>query len=194
MSVKFASDEYKRLKAEVTRKASMANKRLVRLENNNLTDTPAYKKWVDYKGGVKFSVKGKDYNQLQQELARLNNFIDSTTSTVRGANRVLKEIAENTGIKYGSVKELQSKAKQFFELTSKIEQYLRQTENSATAIGYRKIWEAINQYVQDEKIALGDANLDIDGLTQKIAEMTTYEQVEKGLEGYSSNGSPFEYF
>lgn len=194
MSVKFASDEYKRLKAEVSRKASMANKRLVRLENNNLTDTPAYKKWVDYKGGIKFSVKGKDYNQLQQELARLNNFIDSTTSTVRGANRVLKEIAENTGIKYGSVKELQAKSKQFFELTSKIEQYLRQTENSATAIGYRKIWEAINQYVQDEKIALGDANLDIDGLTQKIAEMTTYEQVEKGLEGYSSNGSPFEYF
>ena len=194
MSVKFASDEYKRLKAEVSRKASMANKRLVRLENNNLTDTPAYKKWVDYKGGVKFSVKGKDYNQLQQELARLNNFIDSTTSTVRGANKVLKEIAENTGIKYGSVKELQAKSKQFFELTSKIEQYLRQTENSATAIGYRKIWEAINQYVQDEKIALGDANLDIDGLTQKIAEMTTYEQVEKGLEGYSSNGSPFEYF
>lgn len=194
MSVKFASDEYKRLKAEVSRKASMANKRLVRLENNNLTDTPAYKKWVDYKGGVKFSVKGKDYNQLQQELARLNNFIDSTTSTVRGANKVLKEIAENTGIKYGSVKELQAKSKQFFELTSKIEQYLRQTENSATAIGYRKIWEAINQYVQDEKIALGDANLDIDGLTQKIAEMTSYEQVEKGLEGYSSNGSPFEYF
>lgn len=194
MSVKFASDEYKRLKAEVSRKASMANKRLVRLENNNLTDTPAYKKWVDYKGGVKFSVKGKDYNQLQQELARLNNFIDSTTSTVRGANKVLKEIAENTGIKYGSVKELQAKSKQFFELTSKIEQYLRQTENSATAIGYRKIWEAINQYVQNEKIALGDANLDIDGLTQKIAEMTSYEQVEKGLEGYSSNGSPFEYF
>lgn len=194
MSVKFASDEYKRLKAEVSRKASMANKRLVRLENNNLTDTPTYKKWVDYKGGVKFSVKGKDYNQLQQELARLNNFIDSTTSTVRGANKVLKEIAENTGIKYGSVKELQAKSKQFFELTSKIEQYLRQTENSATAIGYRKIWEAINQYVQDEKIALGDANLDIDGLTQKIAEMTSYEQVEKGLEGYSSNGSPFEYF
>ena len=194
MSVKFASDEYKRLKAEVSRKASMANKRLVRLENNNLTDTPAYKKWVDYKGGVKFSVKGKDYNQLQQELARLNNFIDSTTSTVWGANKVLKEIAENTGIKYGSVKELQAKSKQFFELTSKIEQYLRQTENSATAIGYRKIWEAINQYVQDEKIALGDANLDIDGLTQKIAEMTSYEQVEKGLEGYSSNGSPFEYF
>lgn len=194
MGVKFASDEYARLKAEVSKKASMANKRLVRLENNNLTETPAYKKWTDYKGGVKFSVKGKDYNQLQQELARLNNFINATTSTVRGANKVLKEIASNTGIKYGSIKELQAKSKQFFELTSKIEQYLRQTENSATAIGYRKIWEAINQYVQDEKIALGDANLDIEELTYKIAELTSYEKVEKGLEGYSSNGSPFEYF
>lgn len=194
MGVKFASDEYARLKAEVSKKASMANKRLVRLESNNLTETPAYKQWVNYKGGVKFSVKGKDYNQLQQELARLNNFINSTTSTVRGANKVLKEIAENTGIKYGSIKELQAKSKQFFELTSKIEQYLRQTENSASAIGYRKIWEAVNQYVQDEKIALGDANLDIDGLVVKISELTSYEKVEQGLEGYSSNGSPFEYF
>jgi hypothetical protein len=194
LGVKFASDEYLRLKAEVSKKASMANKRLVRLENNNLTSTPAYHQWVNYKGGVKFSVKGKSYNELQQELARLNNFITSTTSTVRGANNVLKEIASNTGIKYGSIKELQAKSKQFFELTSKIQQYLRQTENSASAIGYRKIWEAINTYVQDEKIALGDANLDIDNLVERISQLTNYEAVEKGLEGYSSNGSPFEYF
>ena len=194
MSVNFASDEYLRLKAEVSQKASMANKRLVRLENNNLTSTPAYNQWVNYKGGVKFSVKGKSYNELQQELARLNNFITSTTSTVRGATSVLKEIASNTGIKYGSIKELQGKAKQFFQLTSKIQQYLRQTENSASAIGYRRIWEAINQYVQDEKVALGDANLNIDNLVEKISKLTNYEAVEKGLEGYSSNGSPFEYF
>lgn len=194
MSVKLASEEYKRLKAEVSKKASMANKRLVRLENNNLTDTPAYKTWVDYKGGVKFSVRGKTYNQLQQELARLNGFINSTTSTVRGANKVLKEMAANTGIKYGSIKELQAKSKQFFDLASKIQQYLRQTEQSATAIGYKKVWEAINQYVQDEKIALGDANLDIDSLVERISEMTSYENVEKGMEGYSDDGSPFEYF
>ena len=107
MSVKFASEEYLRLKAEVSRKASMANKRLVRLEKNNLTSSPAYQKWVDYKGGIKFSVRNKDYNQLQQELARVNQFIESKTSTVRGLNKVLKEMAKNTGIKYGSIKELQ---------------------------------------------------------------------------------------
>lgn len=193
MGVKLASDEYLRLKAEVSRKASMANKRLVRLENNNLTSSPAYQKWVDYQGGVKFSVKGKDYNQLQQELARVNQFIDAKTSTVRGLNKVLKEMAENTGIKYGSVKELQSKSKNFFALADKIKEYLRQTEGSASAIGYQPVWQAINEYVQQEKIDLGDSELEIDGLVDKIAQLTSYEKVERGFEGYSL-GDGFEYF
>ena len=193
MGVKLASDEYLRLKAEVSRKASMANKRLVRLENNNLTSSPAYQKWVDYQGGVKFSVKGKDYNQLQQELTRVNQFIDAKTSTVRGLNKVLKEMAENTGIKYGSVKELQSKSKNFFALADKIKEYLRQTEGSASAIGYQPVWQAINEYVQQEKIDLGDSELEIDGLVDKIAQLTSYEKVEQGFEGYSL-GDGFEYF
>ena len=41
MSVNLASDKYKELRAEVSRMASMANKRLNRLENNNLTMLPA---------------------------------------------------------------------------------------------------------------------------------------------------------
>jgi len=193
MGVKLASDEYLRLKAEVSRKASMANKRLVRLENNNLTSSPAYQKWVDYQGGVKFSVRGKDYNQLQQELARVNQFIEAKTSTVRGLNKVLKEMAENTGIKYGSVKELQSKSKNFFALADKIKEYLRQTEGSASAIGYQPVWQAINEYVQQEKIDLGDSELEIDGLVDKIVKLTSYEKVEQGFEGYSL-GDGFEYF
>ena len=193
MGVKLASDEYLRLKAEVSRKASMANKRLVRLENNNLTSSPAYQKWVDYQGGVKFSVRGKDYNQLQHELARVNQFIEAKTSTVRGLNKVLKEMAENTGIKYGSVKELQSKSKNFFALADKIKEYLRQTEGSASAIGYQPVWQAINEYVQQEKIDLGDSELEIDGLVDKIAKLTSYEKVEQGFEGYSL-GDGFEYF
>lgn len=193
MGVKLASDEYLRLKAEVSRKASMANKRLVRLENNNLTSSPAYQKWVDYQGGVKFSVRGKDYNQLQQELARVNQFIEAKTSTVRGLNKVFKEMAENTGIKYGSVKELQSKSKNFFALADKIKEYLRQTEGSASAIGYQPVWQAINEYVQQEKIDLGDSELEIDGLVDKIAKLTSYEKVEQGFEGYSL-GDGFEYF
>lgn len=194
MAVITASEKYLELKAEASRLASMANKRLVRLEKNNLTETPAFQHWLDYQGGVKFSVRGKDYNQLQQEMSRLQGFVNAKTSTIRGANQVLKDIAENTGIKYGSVKELQAKSKNFFELVSKVEQYLRQTENSASAIGYQKIWQAVNQYVSNEEVDLSSSDLDMEKAIAKIGEMTSYELIEKGLEGFSIDGKNFEYF
>jgi hypothetical protein len=139
------------LLTEVQRKASIANKRLERLERNNLTDLPAYRSWVDYGGGVRFSVAGKDYNELQAELARVNHFLNSKTSLVREANKYLKDIARMTGVKYEKVSELPDKLSNFFKLASQVEQYLRLTEQSASAIGYQKIWEVINKYVEEER-------------------------------------------
>ena len=166
------------LKAEVSRKASMANKRLVRLERNNLTHLPAYQQWVDYKGGVKFSVKGKDYNELQKELARVNQFLNAKTSLVREANKYLKEIAAMTGIKYKSVKELPALTSNFFELASKIEQYLRNVEGSASAIGYQKIWEVINKYVEEENAELLKGVTDMESAIPIIAEMIQIEHMD----------------
>lgn len=166
------------LKAEVARKASIANKRLARLEKNNLTHLPAYQMWVDYKGGVKFSVKGKDYNELQAELARVNAFLNAKTSLVRQANKYLKEIAAMTGIKYKSVKELPALTKNFFELASKIEQYLRNVEGSASAIGYQKIWEVINKYVKEENTELLKGVSDMESAIPIIAEMIQIEHMD----------------
>lgn len=185
-------DAYKKLKKEVSRKASMANKRLVRLENNNLEELPAYKAWQTYGGGVKFSVKGKDYNQLQKELSRLNNFLNSQTSLVRGANKLMKDIAKETGIKYTRVSELQQKTKAFFEISSKVEQYLQNTTKTAWALGYQKIWEQVNQYVKDERIDLGSANLDVDQAVKKITELLDYENVERGLTATTNMGVWFD--
>jgi hypothetical protein len=166
------------LKAEVARKASIANKRLARLEKNNLTNLPAYQMWLDYKGGVKFSVKGKDYNELQKELARVNAFLNAKTSLVREANKYLKEIAAMTGIKYKSVKELPALTKNFFVLASKIEQYLRNVEGSASAIGYQKIWEVINKYVKEENAELLKGVADMESAIPIIAEMIQIEHMD----------------
>lgn len=153
-----ARNEYAR---EVSRKVSIANKRLKRLEQKGLTTTPAYRQWLNYKDGQKFSVAGKDYNELQKENARLNQFLNGDTSTIRGTNKWLKNIATNTGIKYERVSELQQASSQFFELASKVEQYLRTTQGNATAIGYKRIWQVINQYVEGKDIKLSD-NQNID--------------------------------
>ena len=182
------TNAYDKLKKEVSRKASMANKRLVRLENNNLESLPAYKAWQTYGGGVKFSVKGKDYNQLQKELSRLNNFLNSETSLVRSANKLMKDIAKETGIKYSKVSELAQKTKAFFEIASKIEQYLQNTTQTAWALGYQKIWQQVNQYVKDERIDLASAKLDVDGIVKKVTELLDYENVERGLTATTRKG------
>ena len=161
-------DRLKYMKKEANRLASMANKRVRRLEQNNLTDAPAYQQYMA--SGGRFSVRGKDYNQLQQEISRLQSFLSSETSTVRGYNNVLKEMAKNTGIKYKNLADLKEKASNFFELHSKVEQYLRQVEDMASAIGYQKIWETINQYVRSNKVNLASDRLNIDDMVTQLTD------------------------
>lgn len=159
----------KELRKEASRLASMANKRIQRLENAGLTTSPAYKKWVE-DGGVKFGIRGKTINEVQAEVARLKNFINANTSTIRGLNTTLKDMAANTGLKYSNVKELHAKSEKFFELASKVEQYLRTVEDMASAIGYQKIWEAINQYVEAGEIDLASSRNDLDHMTSIISD------------------------
>ena len=163
-------DNVKEVKAEMSRLASVANKRLQRLENAGLETSPAYKKWVE-DGAVKFGVKGKTHNQLQSELSRLKTFINAETSTIRGVNSVLKEMASNTGIKYKNLMDLRAKADKFFELSSKVEQYLRNVDDIASAIGYQKIWEAINEYTKSAKVDLGESDVEIDDLVANVTDM-----------------------
>lgn len=159
------------LKSEISKKASMANKRLKRLEKNGLTDLPSYKNWVTYNGGVKFSVKGKNYNELKSELARVNNFIDNQTSTVRGANKYLKNIADTVGLKYDRVSDLKNSTSNFFELVSKVGQYMDSTAQIAQAMGYQKMWEVVNNYLQENAVDLSDSIEDVDDMIEDISEM-----------------------
>lgn len=161
------AEKIREYRAEASRLASMANKRLKRLENAGLIDSPAYKKWLE-SGGEKFGVRGKTYNEVQKEVARMKKFIDSQTSTIRGVNSQLKEMAQNTGIKYSSLKDLRSKAGKFFELASKVEQYLRTVDDMASAIGYQKIWQAINKYVQKNKTDLASSKTNIDSMVSEV--------------------------
>lgn len=165
---KTKAERLKFMKKEANRLTSLANKRVRRLEQRNLTDSPAYQQYIA--SGGKFSVRGKDYNQLQAEIKRLQTFINAETSTIKGYNNVLKEMANNTGIKYRNLAELRAKSKTFFELHSKIEQYLRVVDDIASAIGYQKIWQAINEYTKGNKIDLSQNDLDIDDMVETISD------------------------
>lgn len=171
------NEKIRKERREASRLASKANKRVNRLKNAGLTDSPAYQKYIE-DGGAKFSVKGKSYNELQSEVSRLNRFINSQTSTIRGYNRSLKEIAANTGIKYKNMADLKKKSSKFFELSSKVEQYLRNVEDMASAIGYQKIWEAVNQYVQTNEGALEHGEDNIDSMVKAVSDGLKRQQGE----------------
>lgn len=159
----------KEYRKEATRLVSLANKRIKRLERSNLQSSPAYQKYVA-EGEGRFSVKGKSYNELQSEVAKMRGFIDADTSTVRGYNKTLKTMASNTGIKYNNLSDLRTAAPRFFELVSKVEQYLRTAEDMGSALGYQQIWEAVNKYVKQSKINLGSAQANIEEMIVRISD------------------------
>lgn len=173
-------------RAEASRLASMANKRIQRLEKNKLTDSPAYQRYLK-DGGHKFGVRGKSYNQVQSEVARLKRFLSSETSTVRGVTNVLKNMANNTGIKYSNLTDLKRKSAKFFQLASKVEQYLRTVDDMASAIGYQKIWEVINEYTTAQSIDLARGDVDVDNMIEAVTQaIREYDEPVKTESGWYS--------
>lgn len=184
MALNKASDKYKELRKEVSRMASMANKRIDRLERNNLTMLPAYQAW-EQNGSIRFSVKGKSYEETQAEYWRLKKFLDDRTSTVKQANDFLREMAENTGIQYNGLEDLKAKSAKFFELADLIKQYNQSINQSAQALDYQKIWQDINTYVLDTDADLADAVSSEEQLEKFLEYMNDVQPVEDNQEGFS---------
>lgn len=157
----------KAFRAEIRRLSDIANKRMKRLEEREWGDSPALKALRD-EGIAKFSVKGKTHQEVQNMAGRLIKFLNAETSTVSGAIENVKDIASITGITYDSVKELKDKMSKFFELQSKITQYLKAQGETAAALDYRQIWNGINQYVQQEEIDLAEASVSVESMIEDV--------------------------
>ena len=169
--------EEKELRKQVSRLASMANKRIQRLEQSELTDTPAYKSWEE-NGSHRFSVRGKTYQEVQAEYWRVKKFIENKTSTVTGAKQVLYDMASATGIEYTDIADLQAKASSFFSIASKVKQYLQSVGDSAIALDYQKIWEQINLYIKEENVELAGAEGDLQAIDDIVARMLQLKEEE----------------
>ena len=171
------------LRKEVSRKASLANKRLARLEKNGLTDSPAYQKFLGG-GGTKFSIRGKTGSELTKELIKINNFIEMKTSTVKGLNQVLKDTAARVGVEYKDIKQLQQYSSKFFELYNKSMQYLDTVENLGHAFDSTEVMETVRQIVKQEKIDLADSEAALDEMIKRVSDtLTDIDNHDEEIEG-----------
>ena len=175
------------LRKEISRKASLANKRLARLEKNGLTDSPAYQKFLEG-GGTKFSIRGKTGAELTKELIKINNFIEMKTSTIKGLNQVLKDTAERVGVEYKNIKQLQQYSSKFFELYNKSMQYLDTVENLGHAFDSTEVMETVRQIVKQEKIDLADSEAAIDEMIKRVSDTLTdinnHDELIEGRDWY----------
>ena len=172
------TQQEKKYRQEASRKVSMANKRLKRMEEQNLTMSPAYKKFID-EGGQKFGIKGKSTKEVQAEVARLNKFLRQTTSTVRGTKKYLTNIASQVGIKnYDSYQSLNSQLKDFFEVSDRVREYLKNSKEIAVSIGYKKIWEEVNEYAESVGKDFASLNKDIVEIASSITHANAYSKLD----------------
>ena len=172
------TQQEKKYRQEASRKVSMANKRLKRMEEQNLTMSPAYKKWVD-EGGQKFGIKGKSTQEVRAEIARLNKFLNQTTSTVRGTKKYLTNVAEQVGVtNYNSYQSLNSQLKDFFEVSDRVREYLKNSKEVSVSIGYKKIWEQVNEYAETVGKEFNDLNKDIVEIAKSITQANAYNKLD----------------
>ena len=172
------TQQEKKYRQEASRKVSMANKRLKRMEEQNLTMSPAYKKWVD-EGGQKFGIRGKSTQEVRAEVARLNKFLNQTTSTVRCTKKYLTNVAEQVGItNYNSFQSLNSQLKDFFEVSDRVREYLKNSKEVSVSIGYKKIWEQVNEYAETVGKEFNSLNQDIVEIAKSITQANAYNKLD----------------
>ena len=172
------TQQEKKYRQEASRKVSMANKRLKRMEEQDLTMSPAYKKWVE-EGGQKFGIKGKSTQEVRAEVARLNKFLKQTTSTVRGTKKYLTNVAGQVGIvNYNSFQSLNSQLKDFFEVSDKVREYLKNSKEVSVSIGYKKIWEEVNEYAETVGKEFNSLNQDIVEISKSIIQANAYNKLD----------------
>lgn len=168
----------RKYRQDASRKASMANKRLKRMEQQNLTMSPSYTKWVD-DGGQKFGVRGKSMTEVKLEVARLNKFLNQTTSTVTGTKKYLSNIAGQVGIKqWGSFQSLNNQLQGFFEVAERVQDYLRNSKEVAVSIGYKKIWEQVNEYAETVGKEMTSLQDDVVGIANTILQANSFGKID----------------
>lgn len=188
--------EQKALRAQVSQLANMANKRLDRLEKNELTSSPAYQKW-EQAGSHRFSVGGKSYPEVQSEYWRVKDFLEMRTSSVTGTKAVLQEIATNIGwgdIDFDNISETQDQLSNFFKIADTVSEYLNSVDESAAALDYQEIWDTINAAYQEGKIDFNNAELDAEQMQGIVSQMLVLEGTQDMLEAWDNMLDEFTPF
>ena len=177
----------RQFRREASRLVSLANKRLKRIEQQGLIESPAYKKYVE-DGKQKFGIRGKTNGEVKQEVARINDYIKKQTSTVTGTKKYLDNVAKSVGIvKFDNYQQLQEQLNAFFRGVDKVREYLKNSKEVSVAIGYSKIHEVVSNYVQEVGSELDSIDDLVVEMAEKVIEGAGYGKADEMLDDFMEN-------
>lgn len=154
-----------------SRLVSAGNKRIRRMEKSEKGMTsPIFTNLQ----GKKFSVKGKNTNQLRQEFATIKNFLEGKTSGIRKWEREKKEIAKRSG--FENVKD----SKKFWEFYSN---FAKNNEDLVKARGSDRVQQMLYQEF---------SQIDSDEFMGKFFEDVERGYIEEELEEFDNDDYEFE--
>lgn len=121
------SDEYKRLSAELNKKISKANHRVDRM-NKAGWNSPAMET-ARKTGGRFHNSRSMSYKEMQKENKRVENFLNSKTSTKRGTKKSVNKLLKATGLdkkyKTNDVMKNKKTLDKYFRVYNKMREYDR---------------------------------------------------------------------
>lgn len=186
------TEKRRELQKIVSEKARVANKRLDRLAKNNLQMQSAYRQWLQ-QGGKRFSTRGMSYQELQSEYWRVMNFLNSETSTVRGAvNHLRNMVGSITSkltakeIKSMSIQELQSFTKNYWNTYNAIQYIYEQANMNAKKLDSQRIIQMVDEYIEQANIDVLSDDLDLSDLEDLGQFILQYEAAENALDSVLS--------
>ena len=88
----------KQLRSEYIRVASVANKRIARIQSDDTAYSPAVASLKHSTGKDHFLIRGLKDQEVVDEIKFIYNFLGMDTSTLSGAKRYQKEVIEDSGL------------------------------------------------------------------------------------------------
>lgn len=167
--------EYKDLRREVSKRASLANKRVTRLEKQGFNEaSKAYRDAFSQGISGKFGIKGlQNKKEVLRELERIDNFLNAQTSTISGLKKYLDGVAKRRGenIPRGGYKAYANKYSNLFRAHER----LRQFRDASVPYSSDDEMESINSVIEQ----LGDEYKYSGDELDAIVELALGEQEQK---------------
>lgn len=169
------NEKMRKLRQKASAAASTANKRADRLIEQGLK-TPAL---LNIQQGNRFGIKGKTNAEVQSEYRRIQRFLAASTSTVRGAKKVIADTANRLGIKRIDPKTDVNTMSQIFRLFSKADEYLSNVQNIGALYSSDQTIEQVVKMVKAEKIDIANIENNLDEVVNAILENLEIERTAR---------------